>query len=145
MTEEQYFQKAGELFEKMATEAKAAENRAYEQNKKALTALIRKAEAAYDKTHRDPMCDAELKADYIADYLIKNNVIALPCAINDTVYKITYNHCCTNPDWDYYSVCETELSLEELDEFGKNLFLSKRDAEKEAERRNKKLHGKEST
>ena len=43
MTEEQYFQKAGELFEKMATEAKAAENRAYEQNKKALTALIRKA------------------------------------------------------------------------------------------------------
>lgn len=61
------------MFEKMAAEAKAAENRAHEQNKKALTALIRKAEAAYNKTHRDPMRDAELKADYIVDYLIKKD------------------------------------------------------------------------
>lgn len=145
MTEKQYFQKAGELFAKTATKEKAAENIAYEQNKKSLTALISKAEAAYNKTHRDPMSDAELKADYIADYLIENNVIALPCSIDDTVYEIAYNHCCTNPDWDYYSVCETKLSLKDLGEFGKSLFLSKCDAEKEAEHRNKKLHGKENT
>lgn len=64
----------------------------------------------------------------IAKILIKKNVIALPCKIGDTVYKINYNHCCTCPELDYYSIYECKFTLGMYEEIGETVFLTYEDA-----------------
>lgn len=67
-----------------------------------------------------------------------DDIIALPCSIGDTVYKVYYQHCCTCTDWDYYAVTEKKFELEMVKEWGNSIFGTKEEAETEAKRRNEK-------
>lgn len=89
----------------------------------------------------------------IADYLLENGVIVLPCKVGDTVYKIVDD--CTYGD-DCYTkrMCKTcdfrDLHIEpeilsrisdivqRLSDFGKTVFLTNDEAEKALKERERK-------
>ncbi len=77
-------------------------------------------------------------ADVIADYLLENGVIVPPCKVDDTVYEIQYNHCCTCPDFDYYSINEKRFHLDMLNEINKTVFLTREEAEQSLKERENK-------
>ncbi len=56
-------------------------------------------------------------------------MIELPCKMGDTVYELRYNHCCTCPDKDYYSIDEKKFSLDMLNEINNTVFLTREEAE----------------
>lgn len=137
MTGEQWIQKARELFKEIAAENKATETRVYKQNMETLTDLLKDAARLYDTS--DSECDME---EFLADYLLNHNVIVLPCAVGDTVFEVVYEHCCTDSDLDYYTVVEDKFQLGSVYEIGRDIFLSRNEAEAEANRRNKELEQK---
>ncbi len=61
--------------------------------------------------------------------LADGRMIELPCKVGDTVYELRYNHCCTCPDQDYYSIDEKSFSLDMLNEINKTVFLTREEAE----------------
>ncbi len=65
----------------------------------------------------------------IADYLLENGVIVLPCKVGDTVYELKYYHCCTNPELDFYDIDEKSFGLDMLNKIGKTVFLTREEAE----------------
>lgn len=92
---------------------------------------------------------ADLDESELADYLIKNNVTALPCSPGDTVYKIMADKRIKQPyeykvmgiwystDYNYSDVhlaryidgkFESSLSVP-FSEFGRTIFFTKEEAE----------------
>lgn len=81
-------------------------------------------------THRDklielitstPKQDSKQKitAEQIANHLIANNVIVLPCALDSTVWIVSKN--CTEP-------YPAKFKLDDISAIGKRIFLSKKAA-----------------
>ncbi len=85
------------------------------------------------------------KAELIADYLIENGVIVLPCNVGDTVYKViercnlsshicVFNggygspRCCVKPCGAYIE--EINFSINMIDLVGKSIFLNRKEAER---------------
>jgi hypothetical protein len=58
-------------------------------------------------------------AEQIADHLIANNVIVLPCAIGSTVWIVSKN--CTEP-------YPAKFKLDDVSQIGKRIFLRREDA-----------------
>lgn len=99
----------------------------------------------------------------IADHLIANGIIVLPCKVGDTVYIIRECSCYNDPNVSrrYREKCaervylgnsvkkcthcgyvsETKLDLKHLADLGKNVFLTKEDAEAELSRRKENDYG----
>ena len=71
----------------------------------------------------------------LADYLLENGVIVLPCKVGDTVYERKYYHCCTNPELDFYDIDEKTFGLNMLNKFNKTVFLTREEAEKAIKKR----------
>lgn len=67
----------------------------------------------------DPYVTDEERIKLIALYLEKNNVIILPCAIGQTVYIVNKT---------MGVVFEGKFRLDDLDQFGKRVFLTRTDA-----------------
>ena len=81
----------------------------------------------------------------VADHLIENGVIVLPCKVGDTVYRIIpkcnapYNYCpynggygtarCDKEPCKAY-IKEISFSISDLENIGKTIFLAKEEAEK---------------
>ncbi len=65
----------------------------------------------------------------LADYLLENGVIVLPCKVGDTVYELKYYHCCTNPELDFYDIDVKTFGLDMLNKIGKTVFLTHEEAE----------------
>ncbi len=61
--------------------------------------------------------------------LADGRIIELPCKIGDTVYELSYHHCCTCPDWDFYSIDKGRFCLDMLNEVNKTVFLTREEAE----------------
>lgn len=91
---------------------------------------------------------ARLHAEYLAQHLLNNNVIVLPCKLNSTVYDIS-EFVDKHPHPDVYkfrtdvillSQCRTTKQMifgidgidYTFDEFGTSVFLTEKEAEKEA-------------
>lgn len=85
-------------------------------------------------------------AETIADYLLKNNVVVLPCKVGQKVYIVDdYSNEFTGIDegkitkvgWNG-TLCSFRINLDYENfyetEFGKTVFLTKEEAEKELER-----------
>lgn len=91
--------------------------------------------------------------DYLADYLLENGVIVLPCKVGDTVYSycetfgvilpyfvevVIISYCDKNEiDYQYEANCHSSEENEllddmdfEIDDIGKTVFLTREDAEK---------------
>ena len=60
-----------------------------------------------------------------------DRLLLLPCNIGDTVYKVVYNHCCTDPTLDYYDILTTKFNLNMINEVGHSVFTSLEDAKVE--------------
>ena len=78
-------------------------------------------------THRDKLIELitstpkqepkqKITAEQIADHLIANNVIVLPCALGSTVWIVSKN--CTEP-------YPAKFKLDDISAIGKRIFLSK--------------------
>lgn len=121
-----------------------------------LTEMIKQANTLYldylESIDQKGLIDTEGRAEYIADYLIANGVIVLPCKVGDTVYY----------PWIYDGQCGIAFSKVEsikiyvnglpiavvedwksdmpmpicfnTDDFGKTVFLAREAAEKALER-----------
>ena len=61
----------------------------------------------------------KLTTEQIADHLIANNVIVLPCAIGSTVWIVSKS--CTEP-------YPAKFKLDDISAIGKRVFLTKADA-----------------
>lgn len=61
----------------------------------------------------------KITAEQIADHLIANNVIVLPCAIGSTVWIVSKN--CTEP-------YPAKFKLDDVTQIGKRVFLNKEEA-----------------
>lgn len=129
-----------------------------EKQRERLVELIKSAEKEFSNTGK-PILDIE---EYVADYLMSNNVVVLPCKVGDTVYSFsadfgvvlpylvgTLNIGYMGKSGVYYSYeanChdpETDELLDEIDfeseDIGKTVFLSREKAENVLkERKNEK-------
>lgn len=110
----------------------------------------------------DNLPNGELRTKDVADYLIANNVVVLPCNIGDKAFQIDKN-CLDCPhyadggysDWcecvlddnkmmfevDFdkdciYEIIETKFAYAMIGEFGKTVFLSRAEAENVLKERN---------
>lgn len=81
-------------------------------------------------THRDKLIELitstpnqdskqKITAEQIANHLITNNVIVLPCALGSTVWIVSKN--CTEP-------YPAKFKLDDISAIGKRIFLSKESA-----------------
>lgn len=61
----------------------------------------------------------KVSAEQIAEHLIANNVIVLPCAIDSTVWVVSKN--CTEP-------YPAKFKLDDLSQIGRRIFLSRESA-----------------
>jgi hypothetical protein len=59
------------------------------------------------------------KAEVIAEYLVKNNTMVLPCAIGSQVWVISKS--CAEP-------FSAKFRLDDIDQFGKRVFLTRAEA-----------------
>lgn len=105
-----------------------------------LIELLGKADEATEILTGDfPSYEEELQAFYsgIADYLLDNGVIVLPCAEGDTVYWIAESDACLFCNSPCYERCEEgalkikeiPFKLHMLDEIGEIIFITEEDAE----------------
>lgn len=108
--------------------------------KEKLIELLLTAEKVADEAGFFNCHKSQPKAELIADYLIQNGVIVPPCKVGDTVYRIT-----TSPHTKIKKIQETKIIRIAIDDegvflfcqrcpaksvFGKNVFLTKEEAEK---------------
>ena len=63
--------------------------------------------------------NSKITAEQIADHLIANNVIVLPCAIGSTVWIVSKS--CTEP-------YPAKFKLDDLSQIGKRIFLTREKA-----------------
>ncbi len=74
------------------------------------------------------------KLEYIADYLIENGVILPPCKVGDKVYVIGSRYRCGREEkW----INTGKFRLSDIDQIGKTVFLTKKEAQKALDERNK--------
>lgn len=100
-----------------------------------MTDRERLVELINGKTHTmkfqnsDHWFDFQQKCEEIADYLVSNGVIVLPCKVGDTVYKITTQR--DNFDDEEYSiVIQIPFTIKQLNSIDKTVFLTREEAEK---------------
>lgn len=108
-----------------------------------MSAEINAEEQGFFNCHK-----SKVKAECIADYLLANGVIPLPCKVGDTVY-IPWEYDCTNgvafsevEKIVFYTPNVPRIFIKDLesdmpmpsnfcpDDFGKTVFLSREEAEK---------------
>lgn len=65
-------------------------------------------------------------------------LVVLPCKVGTSVYTVEYEFCNMNPDWSYYDVLKKKFNLEMIYQWGKDIFPSRKEAEKEIARRKAK-------
>lgn len=108
---------------------------------KKLTELILSAEKVAEEEGFFNCHKSRSKAELIAEYLIENGVVLLPCKVGDVVYRIM-----TSPHTKIKSIKETKVCRIAVDadgiylfcqhcaaaksELGKNVFLSREEAER---------------
>lgn len=104
-----------------------------------------------DKTIAIKDEDTDDYIDWLADELLNNSVIPLPCKVGDMVYVITEQgirkievesiHCWSSGVWKCNGWCGTEkyrVGYEfSFDDFGKTVFFTIEEAEKMLERKKK--------
>lgn len=98
-----------------------------------LIELSKKAHSEWLQKEYDHETDKDI-AEYVADYLLANEVIVLPCKVGDTVYQtdgeIIYEleilDILLRKNKPYY---ETESIDFDEDAIGKSVFLTKQEAE----------------
>ena len=91
--------------------------------------------------------DQRVDCEYVADYLLANNVAVLPCKVGDNVFFLHYGEICeatvVNVEYNYYTNPQEWVTVEYRSEaigtnryktridlmFGKTLFLSRAEAE----------------
>lgn len=95
-------------------------------------------------------CVEEQHAEELADYLLENGVVVLPCKVGDTVYKVmgkcNVSYCdCIFGGGHGYSRCyddsksceayieKIEFALSMADFIGKSIFTTREEAEKALE------------
>ena len=88
-----------------------------------LTELIGEARASFCLTG-----DYE---GYIADYLIKNGVIVLPCKMGDTMYRIKGWY---PREVDSFVVPDVEWVVSNMHDFGRLFFFTREEAESALDR-----------
>lgn len=71
--------------------------------------------------------------DYLADYLIEHGVIVLPCNVGDTVYCES----ASKGQITYLKAPDLEWIVENKGLFGKEIFLTREEAEKALKERKK--------
>jgi hypothetical protein len=121
------------------------------EQKKRLVDLIKKSRREWLEKEYDNETEKSVD-EYVADYLMSNNVVVLPCKVGDTVYSFstdfgvvlpylvgTLNIGYMGKSGVYYSYeanChepETDELLDEIDfdseDIGKTVFLSREEAE----------------
>lgn len=92
--------------------------------------------------------NAACREEMIADYLLANGVVVLPCKVGDKVYRLidmshtTHNSfliietvCSVNPTYTNIMGWLSEIPMEQ---FGETIFFTKEEAEKALEKKNKK-------
>ena len=104
---------------------------------KRLAELVREAKEKY------------IYSDEIAQYLIEHGVVALPCKVGDTVYRLAHNK--AGKEWmvvDFWEVVRIEIYFEEigivddsdnyftLEDIGESVFFSREEAEAKAKEKN---------
>jgi hypothetical protein len=128
------------------------------QTKQSILKLIKEAESVFAGTGK-ALLDIE---DYVAEYLTANGVIVPPCKVGDVVFEIekTCFECPYCID-DYYSFCDCKLDSSKtmfetdfdkdciykiidkkfhygmIEQVGKTIFVSREDAEKALNERDK--------
>lgn len=70
------------------------------------------------------------KVEKLADYLIANGVIVLPCKIGTRIYRIVPNFSVSYPDPTEYKVIWDTFKLIDKYAFGKTVFLTREEAER---------------
>lgn len=107
--------------------------------KERLLSLIEQAEKEFPNMGR-PILDIE---EYVAEYLLANGIVVLPCKIGSTVYYFRPIPCkiCPNRierDCTYIKcpkqICTKSFTLSMKNKIGKTLFLTYNEAEKELEK-----------
>lgn len=114
-----------------------------ENQKERLVELIKSAEKDFSNTGK-PILDIE---EYVADYLMSNNVVVLPLKVGDNVFFLHYGEICeatvVNVEYNYYTNPQEWVTVEYRSQaigtntyktridlmFGKTVFLSREDAE----------------
>lgn len=103
-----------------------------------LIELSKKAHTEWLKKQYDYETDKDI-GEYVADYLLANNVIAIACNVGDTVYQtdgiriyeLEILDVCLRKNKPYY---ETESIDFDADAIGKTVFLTREEAERALER-----------
>ena len=94
----------------------------------------------------DHWFDFQQRCEEIADYLLKNGAIVLPCRVEDTIYvvsngtiietevlKVAYEESIEHSGYvsqGVYAVVGNTLQRFDFSEFGKTVFLTREEAEK---------------
>lgn len=107
-----------------------------------LIELSKKAHSEWLKKEYDHEIDKSL-GEYVADYLLANGVIVLPCKVGDTVYQtdgiriyeLEIFDISLRKNKPYY---ETESIDFDDDAIGKSVFLTREEAEKTLAERSRK-------
>lgn len=98
-----------------------------------LIELLGKADEATEILIGDfPSYEEELKAFYtgIANYLLDNGVIVLPCAVGDTVWEVVSLPMLPEDGFkEEYMIWERLFRYEDIEDIGKYVFLTKEEAE----------------
>lgn len=110
-----------------------------------LIELLKQANTLYldylERMDQKGLIDTEGRAEYIADYLIANNIILPPCKVGDTVYKCHTVNLKPNGEITKRTIKQITFSAFtvtddgasgwfDIDDIGKTVFLTREDAEK---------------
>lgn len=103
--------------------------------------LCKQATTAYlnylDSLDQKGLIDTEGRAKFIADYLLANGIIVLPCKIGTRVYRLIPDLSVTWPDPSEYKIIWDTFKLDDIYTFGKTVFLTREEAEKALAEKNK--------
>jgi hypothetical protein len=122
-----------------------------EKQRERLVELLKEADA---NPYNREITNFEDIMEMIADYLMSNNVVVLPCKIGDNVFFLHYGEICeatvVNVEYNYYTNPQEWVTVEYRSEaigtnryktridlmFGKTVFLSRAEAENVLKERN---------
>ena len=67
--------------------------------------------------------------DFVFIFNADKRVVILPCELGSKVFKLSYQHCCTCPELDYFDVKEVKFEIGMVNEWGKWIFGTREEAE----------------
>lgn len=124
-----------------------------ENQKERLIELIKKSRREWLSKEYDNETEKSVD-EYVADYLMSNNVVVLPLKVGDNVFFLHYGEICeatvVNVEYNYYTNPQEWVTVEYRSEaigtnryktridlmFGKTVFLSREEAENVLKERN---------